>query len=96
MELIAGRTNLAEVKTQSGILQGKGLSSLLFVIAMMPLSHILRKFTGGYKLTKSQEKKQSPNVHGRLQTVWQNWKRITSNENIQSWHRSGIENSPCL
>ena len=51
----------------------------------MPLGHILRKFTGDYKLTKLQEKK-SLNVYGRHQTVCQKWKRIgnssTGSENI--------------
>ena len=48
--------SLAEVKIQRGIFQGDALSLLLFVIAMMPLNHILRKCTTGYKLSKSQEK----------------------------------------
>ena len=38
-----------------GIFQGDALSSLLYVIAMMPLKHIHRKCTAGYKLRKSQE-----------------------------------------
>ena len=56
VELTAGGKSLAEVKIQRGIFQGDALSPLLFVIAMMPLNHILRKCTVGYKLTKSQEK----------------------------------------
>ena len=39
-----------------GIFRGDVLSPLLVVVVMMPLYHILRKFTGGYKLSKSQEK----------------------------------------
>ena len=35
---------------------GDVLSPLQFVIAKMPLNHILRKCTGGYKLHKSQGK----------------------------------------
>ena len=31
-------------------------SPLLFITAMIPLNHILRKWTAGYKLCKSQEK----------------------------------------
>ena len=31
------------------------LSPLLFLIAMIPLNYILRKFTGSYKFTKSQK-----------------------------------------
>ena len=46
----------AEAKIQSRIFQGDALSPLLFIIAMMPLNHILRKCTAGYKLRRSQEK----------------------------------------
>ena len=31
------------------------LSPLLFMIVIMPLNHILRKYTAGYKLKKSQK-----------------------------------------
>ena len=56
VEFIARRKSLAKVKFQRGIFQGDALSPLLIIIAMMPLNHILRKCTAGYKLTKSQEK----------------------------------------
>ena len=56
MELSVGGKSLAEVKIQKVIFQGNVLSPLPFVIEMMTLNHILRKCTGGYKLTKSQEK----------------------------------------
>ena len=36
--------------------QGDALSPLLFIIAMMPLNHILSKCIAGYKLSRSQEK----------------------------------------
>ena len=45
VELTAEGRSLAETKIQIGILQGDALSPLLFIIAMMPLNHILRKFT---------------------------------------------------
>ena len=61
---------------------------------MMPLNHILRKCTTGYKRNKSQEKIISPNVHGRHQTVYQKCNRIgnsnTNSQNIQSEYRDGI------
>ena len=56
VELTAGGKSLAETKIQRSIFQGDALSPLLFIIAMMPLNHILRKCTPEYKLTKSQEK----------------------------------------
>ena len=56
VELTAGGRKLAEAKIQRGIFQGDALSPLLFLIAMMPLNHILRKCTDGYKLGRSQEK----------------------------------------
>ena len=56
VELTGGGKSLAEVKIQRGIFQGDMLSPLLFEITMVPLNHILEKCTGGYDLTKSQEK----------------------------------------
>ena len=52
VELAAGGKGFAEVKIQRDIFQGDALSPLLFVIAMMPLNHILRKCTAGNKLSK--------------------------------------------
>ena len=43
VELTAGGKSLAETKIQRGIFQGDALSHLLFIIAMMPLNHKLRK-----------------------------------------------------
>ena len=56
VELTAGGRRLPEAKNQRGILQGDALSPLLYIIAMMPLNHILRKCISGYKLSRSQEK----------------------------------------
>ena len=56
VRFIARGKSLVEVKIQRGIFQGDAQSALSFVIAMMPLNHILRKCTVGYKLIKSQEK----------------------------------------
>ena len=56
VELIARGKSFAVVKIHKGIFQGDVLSPLLDWIAKMPLNHVLRKCTGGYKFTKSQEK----------------------------------------
>ena len=93
VEQTVGGKSLTEEKIQRGVFLGDALSSLHFVIAMMPLSYIFRKYTGRYKLHKSQEKNQPRNIHGRHQTVCQNWERIgnprTGRENIQSRYRDG-------
>ena len=47
VELTTGGRSLAEVKIQRGIFQGDALSALLFLIAMMSLTHTLRKYTAG-------------------------------------------------
>ena len=56
VESTTGGRSLAEAKIQRGIFQWDTLSLLQFIIAMMPLNHILRKCTAGYKLSRSQEK----------------------------------------
>ena len=56
VELTARGKSLAEAKFQRGIFQGDTLSPLLFIVAMMPLDHILRKCTVRYKLSRLQEK----------------------------------------
>ena len=56
VELTAGGRGIAETKIQRSIFKGDALSPLLFIIAMMPLNHVLRKCTAGYKLSRSQEK----------------------------------------
>ena len=60
VELTAGRKSFAETKIQRVIFQGDALSALLFIIAMIPLNHRLRKRTARYKLSKLQEKINHP------------------------------------
>ena len=56
VELIAGERNLTEAKIQRGIFLGDAISTVIFIIAMIPLNYILRKCTAGYKLSRSWEK----------------------------------------
>ena len=56
MQLTVGGGSLGEAKILRVIFQGDAQSSLLLIIAMMPLNHIFRKCTALYKLRRSQEK----------------------------------------
>ena len=56
VQLTAGRRSLAKAKIQIGIFQGDALSPLLFIIAIMPLSHKPRKCAARYKFSRTQEK----------------------------------------
>ena len=49
--LTSNGVNLGEVNIKRGIFQGDSLSPLLFVIALIPLTLILRKATAGYHFT---------------------------------------------
>ena len=55
-EPTAGGRSISETKIQRGIFQGDAQSPLLFIIAMMPLNHILIKSAAGYTLSRLQEK----------------------------------------
>ena len=61
---------------------------------MMPLNHILRKCTSGYKLSKSQEKINHLIYIDDMKPFSKKRKRIgnsnTHSENIQSGHKDGI------
>ena len=55
-ELTSGEQILDEMKIQRGNFHGDALAQFLLVMVMIQLNDILRKYTGGYKLSKSQEK----------------------------------------
>ena len=50
--LTANNDSLGKVCIRRGIFQGDSLSPLLFVLALMPLSMILRKVNAGYEMKK--------------------------------------------
>ena len=84
-ELTAEGESLAEMKIQRCIFQGDALSPLLFIIATVPLNHILRKCTSGYKPTESQEK-----IHLRM--YMDDIKLYAKNEKKIRNRNSGSEN----
>ena len=52
----SGNSELSEVEIKQGIFQGDSLSKLVFVLALIPLSLILRKAKAAYKFSESKEK----------------------------------------
>ena len=51
-ELMVNGTKLGNVKIKRGIFQGDSLSPLLFVLALIPLTMVLRRVKAGYSLGK--------------------------------------------
>ena len=54
--LCSGNSELCEVEIKWGIFQGDSLSPLVFVLALIPLSLILRKTKAAYEFSESKEK----------------------------------------
>ena len=54
--LCSGISELGEVEIKRSIFQGDSLSPLMFVLALIPLSLILRKANAAYESSESQEK----------------------------------------
>ena len=54
--LCAGNSELGEVDIQRGVFQGDSLSPLVLVLALIPLSLILRKAKAAYEFSGSKEK----------------------------------------
>ena len=54
--LCLGNSELGEVGIKQGFFQGYSLSPLVFVLALIPLSLILRKAKAAYQFSESKEK----------------------------------------
>ena len=54
--LCSGNSELSEAEIKQGIFQEDSLSSLVFVLALIPLSLILRKAKAAYQFSESKEK----------------------------------------
>ena len=94
VKLTPGGRSIAETKIQRGIFRGDAPWPLLFIKARMPLNHISRKCTTGYKLSRSQEKINHQMYMDEIKLFAKNEKRTgnshTRSLNIQSGHRNGI------
>ena len=55
-ELTAGNQRHRNVKIKSGIFQGDGLSPLLFVLVMIPLTLVLRQTKASFEVKKGCKK----------------------------------------
>ena len=55
VELLSGEENLGEVNIRHGIFQGGSLSPLLFVVCLLPFTHILRDAVPGYHFASNGE-----------------------------------------
>ena len=54
--LCSGNSELGKVEIKQGIFQGDFLSPLVFVLALIPLSLILRKTKAAYEFSESKKK----------------------------------------
>ena len=54
--LCPGNSELGEVEIKQGIFQGDSLSPLVFILALIPISSILRKTKAAYEFSESKEK----------------------------------------
>ena len=54
--LCSGNSELGEVEIKQGIFQGDSLSPLVFALALIPLSLVLRKAKAAYEFSESKEK----------------------------------------
>ena len=65
--LCSGNSDWGEVEIKRGIFQGDSLSSLVVVLALIPLSLTLRNMKAAYELSESKEK---------LNHLWMIWSCI--------------------
>ena len=76
--LCSGNYELGEVAIKRGIFQGDSLSPLLFVLALIPLSVILRKAMAVYEFSESKEKINHFLFTGDLKLYGRSEKRLNS------------------
>ena len=86
VELIAGGQTQAEVKIKRVVFQKDSISLPKFILEIVPLNHVLRKYTVGYKLSKSREKINHFMYMDDIKLFAEKWKRIgnpdINNKNI--------------
>ena len=74
VELINGEINLGEINIRQGIFQGDSLSPFLFVVCLLPLTHILRDAAQGYYFASNRQK-----VNHLL---WMTWSYIYASNQV--------------
>ena len=76
--LCSQNSELGEVEIKKGIFQGESLSPLVFVLALIPLSLILRNAKAAYEFSESKEKINNLLFLDDLQLYSQTDKRLDS------------------
>ena len=56
VELVSGEENMGGVNIRRGVFQGDSLSPLLFVVCLLPLTHILRDAAPGCHFASNRQK----------------------------------------
>ena len=56
VELVSGEENMGGVNKRRGVFQGDSLSPLLFVVCLLPLTHILRDAAPGCHFASNRQK----------------------------------------
>ena len=76
--LCSRNSELGEVEIKRGIFQGDSLSPLVFVLALVPLSFILRKVKAAYEFSESKEKINDLLFMDDLKLYSRSWKGLDS------------------
>ena len=77
--LCSGNSEVGEIGIKWGIFQGDSLSPLVFILALIPLSVILRKAKITYELSESKEKikhlllMDDLKLYSRVRKDWTHW-----------------------
>ena len=94
INLYADRKLLGSVPIRRGIFQGDSFSPLLFVIALLPLIHILRETGMGYQLEKNEAKEGERRISEKNNTAHLNRKNLFLA--LKTWAKSVMRYKCCF